>query len=285
MDRVELKSGKQVLAYDDYRPKAEMGEFAGRRHEMEVVHAAWIWSTKSPPLSPLLVGDPGVGKNRIVFELHKETGLPLYILQGHEDLTAEDLACSVRFSDDAKDRMEYVLSPLVTAMYKGGICFIDEIGKIRPRALALLVSVLDDRRYIDSTLLGERVEAHDAFRFVAATNGGEERDLPEFIRSRLQPIVQVSHPSREDINRIIASYHGLQQAREKLLEVFWELWRDRAVSPTPRQSIQLFALAFLFASYELKPKQLRGDQPAITTEHVQRAFAELFSRTESESEL
>jgi len=28
--------------------------------------------------------------------------------------------------------MDYVLSPLVTAMLEGAICFIDEIGKIRP---------------------------------------------------------------------------------------------------------------------------------------------------------
>jgi len=283
MDRVELGSGKQVLTNDDYKPKAEMGAFAGRRHEMEVVHAAWIWSSKNPPLSPLLVGDPGVGKNRIVYELHKETGLPLYILQGHEDITAEDLACSVRFADGARDRMDYVLSPLVTAMYRGGICFIDEIGKIRPRALALLVSVLDERRYIDSTLLGERVMAHDAFRFVAATNAGEERDLPEFIRSRLQPVVHVDHPSREDINRIIASHHGMQQEREELLGVFWELWRDRKDPLTPRQAIQLFALASSFASYELDGKLLRADQPAIKTKHVRRAFDELYNRTERES--
>jgi MoxR-like ATPase len=285
MDRVELESGKQVLASDDYNPTAAMGEFAGRRHELEVVRAAWIWSSKHPPLSVLLVGDPGVGKNRIVYELHKETGLPLYIMQGHEDLTAEDLACSVRFADGSKDRMDYVLSPLVTAMYKGGICFIDEIGKIRPRALALLVSVLDERRYIDSTLLGERVKAHDAFRFVAATNAGEERDLPEFIRSRMQPVVHVGHPSREDINRIIASYQGMQQERKELLKVFWELWRDRSASPTPRQAIQLFALASSFASYELDRKHLRGNQPAITTKHVQRAYEELYSQIGSEFEL
>ena len=282
MDRVELDSGRQVLAYDDFKPKAAMGAFTGHRHDLEVVHAAWIWSSKHPPLSPLLVGDPGVGKNRIVYELHKETGLPLYILQGHEDITAEDLACSVRFVDGERDRMEYVLSPLVTAMKKGGICFIDEIGKIRPRALALLVSVLDERRYIDSSLLGERVTAHDAFRFVAATNEGEERDLPEFIRSRMQPVVHVDHPSDDDINLIIDSHHGMPQNRKELLQVFWELWRERKESPTPRQAIQLFALASSFASYELDRKMLRTNQPAITTDHVRRAFKEQYSRTESE---
>ena len=79
-------------------------------------------------------------------------------MQGHEDVTAEDLASSVRFRDSGSG-MEYVVSPLVTAMERGAICFIDEIGKIRPRALALLVSVLDERRYIDSTLLGTRIKA------------------------------------------------------------------------------------------------------------------------------
>jgi MoxR-like ATPase len=283
MDRIELTSGKQVLASDPFKPEISMGKFAGQRRELEVVHTAWIWSSNYPPLSPLLIGDAGVGKNRIVDELHRETGLPLYIQQGHEDITAEDLACSVRFADGARNRMDYVLSPLVTAMYKGGICFIDEIGKIRPRALALLVSVLDERRYIDSSLLGERIKAADAFRFVAATNEGEERDLPEFLRSRMQPVIYVERPSEEDINRIIDSHYNLQQDRERLLEQFWELCRDQP-TPTPREAIQTFALASSFASFELDCTSMRiesKNRPAITTEHVKKAYAELRSRRES----
>ncbi|MCH8196077.1 MAG: AAA family ATPase, partial [Chloroflexi bacterium] len=66
-------------------------------------------------------GEPGVGKNRVVYELARRTGKDLYIFQGHEDVTAEDLACAVRFSDYADRKMYYVVSPLVTALLWGGI--------------------------------------------------------------------------------------------------------------------------------------------------------------------
>ncbi|MFO7614738.1 MAG: AAA family ATPase [Bacteroidales bacterium] len=134
-----------------YRPKAYgAAELVAREPEMRSITAAWMAGPGTLPMSPLLLGEPGVGKNRIVYELARQTGKDLYIFQGHEDVTAEDLACAVRFSDNPDRKMDYVLSPLVTAMALGQICFIDEIAKIRPRALALLVSVLDERRYIDS---------------------------------------------------------------------------------------------------------------------------------------
>jgi MoxR-like ATPase len=280
MERVDLPSGKQVLLSDQFQPRTDMGKLVGRNREMEAIYAAWICSSKHPPLAPLLVGDPGVGKNRIVYELSTETGLPLYILQGHEDISAEDLACSVRFADGSRDKMDYVLSALVTAMCKGGICFIDEIGKIRPRALALLVSVLDERRYIDSTLLGERIKAHNAFRFVAATNVGEERELPEFIRSRMQPVVHMERPSDADINDIISVHLHAPTNLGGLLEEFWKHWKDTN-KPTPRQAVQLFALASSFACHQKIGKELTKAQPMpIQVEDVKRAFEELHGSTE-----
>jgi hypothetical protein len=95
----------------------------------------------------------------------------------------------------------------------------------------------------------------------------------------------VTSPSHEDINRIIDSHHGSQQYHEELLEVFWNLWHDRTTSPTPRQAIQLFALASSFASYEINNKQLLNVQPTIKTVHLQRAFEELYSQTKNEFRL
>ncbi|MSU64305.1 MAG: MoxR family ATPase [Pedosphaera sp.] len=216
MESMTLNSSKKVLASEAYRPRAT-SDFVGRLHESKMITAAWIGSSAQPPLCPLLVGEPGVGKNRLVYELSRRPGLDLYIFQGHEDVTAEDMACAVRFSDEPGRTMDYVVSPLVTAMHRGGICFIDEIGKIRPRTLALLASVLDDRRYIDSTLLGERVHAHARFRFTAATNTGETHALPEFIRSRLLPVIEVGHPPKEEVNQIISRQTANQPELEKFL--------------------------------------------------------------------
>ena len=298
MDKLPLKSGKMALFCDPYRPDPSMmTPLEGRDRELKMIFASWIATGIQPPLCPLLVGEPGVGKNRIVYELAKLAGLDLYIMQGHEDITAEDLACSVRFGDGESHRMDYVLSPLVTAMHRGAICFIDEIGKIRPRALALLVSVLDERRYIDSTLLGERVQADSAFRFVAATNTGEVNDLPEFIQSRMRPVINVNRPSKDDINKIIASRvnKNVQTNMDKLLLEFWKLWASKDKPPTPRDAIHMLALASTLSEYEQKGGDavlksnptdagniLRGGQeaPQIGPDHLQVAFKELFSTGE-----
>jgi MoxR-like ATPase len=276
---------KKVLLSEPYECNNIIQELKGREEELKLILAAWLKGEKSLPLSPLLVGLPGVGKNRLIYELAKITCRPLYIFQGHEDVTAEDLACTVRFSDDDKGKMEYIASPIVTAMIEGGICFIDEIGKIRPRALALLVSVLDDRRYIDSNLLGERVFASPGFRFIAATNTGEINFLPEFIQSRMRPVIKIGDLSQEEINEIIMEKHfNSKQTVEQindLLKTFWVLWKDYndkksendKRNATPRDAIYLFALASSLSDYELRPPEKKEK---LETDKLGEKHSELF---------
>jgi len=277
---------KVVFLSRPYRPET-VAPLVGRESEMKLITAAWLAGPGRLPLSPLLLGEPGVGKNRVVYELAAATGRDLYIFQGHEDVTAEDLACAVRFSDDKSRKMDYVVSPLVTAMLNGGICFIDEIAKIRPRALALLVSVLDERRYIDSTLLGERISARPGFRFIAATNTAdlEGNALPEFLRSRLRPVIDVGFPPRAEIDRMIRDRHGrFGEQLEPLLEAFWRLWREKGGgrSPTPRDVIYLFDLAASLADYDRLDRaaanRLESGNAAtiVPISALETAFAELF---------
>ena len=285
MMQIQLNGGKKVYVSEAYAPlKHALTDFVGRENELRMITAAWMGSRHLPSLSPLLVGEPGVGKNRLVYELARQAKLALYIMQGHEDVTAEDLACSVRFSDEKERNMDYVISPLVTAMHEGGICFIDEIGKIRPRALALLVSVLDERRYIDSTLLGERVHAKPSFRFIAATNTGEVNGLPEFIRSRMRPLIEVSYPPESEINMLAERLVRQEDDSAMILRSFWDLWNSAPHRPTPRDTIHHFALATSLAqSNRVKHKgnghyQVRGPgaPPMLEPAHMQEAFKQLF---------
>jgi MoxR-like ATPase len=260
---------------------------------MHLITAAWIAGEHSLPLSPLLTGEPGVGKNRIVYEVARRTGKKLYIFQGHEDVTAEDLACAVRFRDDGPG-MEYIASPLLTAMAEGGICFIDEIAKIRPRALALLVSVLDERRYIDSTLLGERLPAKQGFRFIAATNTADLSNFPEFLRSRMRPVISVGNADEKEIQAILEAHHPrLQEQIKPLIATFWDKWRGtygdgEKANPTPRDAINIFNLALSLADAESRglrtklaippPAELISLDRAegVSTANVRKAFDEIF---------
>lgn len=291
MSKTLMIGSKQVYVSQPYQ--APSTELIGRREEMKLITAAWLASPGQLPLAPLLLGEPGVGKNRLVYELARRTGKALYIFQGHEDVTAEDLACAVRFSDDEATKMDYVVSPLVTAMIEGDICFIDEIAKVRPRALALLVSVLDDRRYIDSTLLGERVLAHPGFRFIAATNTAdlEGNALPEFLRSRMRPVIKVGYPPHEEIHQIVQTrYIRLKDQVAKMVDCFWTLWgaHQTQTPPTPRDVIFIFDLALNLADFDALgdrvpfPLDGGGTAPVVTEKHLTQAFLELYPlRTEA----
>ena len=282
METVKLRD-KEVMVSPPYRAPA--AGFVGREAELNMILASWLQNDQSVPLAPLLLGPPGVGKNRIVYECARMCGKELYILQGHEDVTAEDFACTVRFSDDPGRKLDYVLSALVTAMVRGGICLVDEIGKVRPRALAPLVSVLDERRYVDSTLLGERVHAHPGFRFIAATNNSdfEAHTLPDFIRSRLRPVIEVGYPSREEIQEIVRTrLPRLGENTEPLLHSFWKLWRNRHGDrlPAPRDVVYVFGLALNLADFEAAKGHDGQDTPApvfgqVEDRHLERSFRQL----------
>ena len=234
--------------------KASVSDLIGREKEMRKILAAWMGGNGGLPLSPLLLGAPGLGKNRIVYECARICEKELYIFQGHEDVTAEDLVCAVRFSDDPDKKMDYIVSPIVTAMIKGSVCFIDEIAKIRPRALAPLASLLDERQYLDSNLLGERIYANPGFRFVAATNTMdlEENRLPDFIRSRMRPVINVDYPMQDEIDMIIKSHFHAFSNKNPMLDLYWKLWRkvNKDVPPTPRDSIYVFGYALKLADFE-----------------------------------
>ena len=288
---------KKVYGSEPFLPRLQtLTDFEGKGKELALITASWIAGDHTLPMNPLLVGEPGVGKNRIVYELAQKTGRQLYIFQGHEDVTSEDIACTVRFSDRDNSVMDYVFSPLVTAMFTGGICLADEIGKIRPRALSLLASVLDDRRYIDSILLGERIHAHPAFRFVAATNTNDINLLPDFILSRLRPQIKMGYPTKEEIDSIIRNHcRGLKQETDRLIDNFWFLWIDYHGSATgisPRDVIYLFGWASKLSAFEssggydtLKNAQYNHlyQLPAehsftgIKPEQLEKAFRELFT--------
>jgi hypothetical protein len=48
-----------------------------------------------------------------------------------------------------------------------------------------------------------RIYAQPGFRFISASNTGELGLLPEFIRSRMRPVIKVGYPPRQEIDEII----------------------------------------------------------------------------------
>jgi len=254
----------------------------GREHELTMILSSWIENPQQNILSPILLGDAGCGKNRLVYESARIRQQNLYIIQGHNELSTEDLVCSIRYSDSVERKMDYMLSPLATALYCGGICFFDEIAKVPPRSLALLASVLDERRYLDSTVLGERIVAHPDFRFVAATNTSDlsVNYLPDYMQSRLRPVIKVPNMHKSDIDRIVATrFSDDQLIVKKRQKDFWKLWQrnNEAQNPSPRDALFIYSLASNLSLWEKKGLR-RSPKTELSVKHLEKAF-ELFSNS------
>jgi MoxR-like ATPase len=188
-----------------------------------------------------LIGPPGVGKNELVYELARITKSPLHIMQGHEELTPEDLAAGARIGS-GNQTVEYIGSPLLAAMADGGICFFDEIGKVPARALSLLAAGLDDRRTLTSAITGITLAAHQEFRFCAALNDADASSLPAYINERLQPRFKIGQRTPEATAEIVRTRLGLAAEDLYLLESF----RDEAArreTPSPRLALTIVKYA------------------------------------------
>ncbi len=284
-------NNKIVYLREPYR--AGMGKLVGRDDVVRSVLGAWMHRTSRENLHPLLVGDPGVGKNHIAYECARICRKDLYIFQGTNDPKADELLCVPRSNDDHIHKMDYVLSYLTTAMVKGGVVFLDEIGKIPAEALTSILSLLDDRRHVDCTLLAERIHAAKGFRFIAGANWSDLKgnDSYESIRSRLLPPIPVNYLSQEEIERIIRSrFAAIHENGNHLLRRFWDLWHelDPGLPPTPRQAIQIFGFAINLAdldeALESGTVDLDGEpSPSLTLrkEHLEEAFS-LFADSRAE---
>lgn len=182
---------------------------AGRDDIIEKALAAWTSLGSLGSLAPLnfrLYGPPGVGKNAIVYELARILDKDLYIINGHEELGPEDIACTATIT--SQNTVEYVASPLFAGMNRGGIVFFDEIGKAPPAALDPLASVLDDRRELTSVLAGIRIQANAGFLFCAALNEIEETGvgLAGFLDERTRPAIHVGYPPVFTMERILQTH-------------------------------------------------------------------------------
>ena len=67
------------------------------------------------------------------------------------------------------------------------------------KSWASLAPLLDRRRYVESLVAGVKIRAHDEFRFVATMNDDASTfDLPEYIHSRLMPMIVIDFPEADE---------------------------------------------------------------------------------------
>jgi MoxR-like ATPase len=194
--------------------------WVGQEETMRQLLAAWlVVSEQDVPMSPRLLGKPGVGKTTLAYAAAKRMGRDVFIMQATLDTRPEDLLVTPVI--EGEGRLRYVASPLVTAMILGGIVILDEGNRMSEKSWASLAPLLDNRRYVESIVAGIKIKAHPHFRLVTTMNDDASTfELPEYIHSRLQPQIYIDFPERDEELQILRE--NLPFAEERILEYVTE---------------------------------------------------------------
>ena len=214
MDRfVEIDGIRLHLGH----PDPSEGEWIGQREIVTQLLACWlVVDDKDLPLTPRLIGPPGIGKTTLGMSGARMRKQPLFVYQCTADTRPEDLLVTPVLAESGK--IQYQASPLVTAMIVGGVCVLDEGNRMNEKSWASLAPLLDHRRYVESIVAGITIHADPHFRSAVTMNEDESTyEIPDYILSRLQPTLTLSHPARDD-ELAILKYH-LPFADAEMLEV------------------------------------------------------------------
>ena len=159
----------------------------------------------------LLKGPTGSGKTKLSDTLSSIFSQPMHSINCSVDLDAEALLGYKTISEkDGKSTIEFIEGPVIQAMKKGHLLYIDEINMAKPETLPILNGVLDYRRSITNPFTGEVVKAAPSFGVVAAINEGYVGTVPlnEALKNRFV-VIDVPYIEGDTLKSVIESQSKL----------------------------------------------------------------------------
>ncbi|WP_102347507.1 ATP-binding protein [Bacillus sp. Marseille-P3661] len=168
----------------------------------------------------LLKGPTGSGKTKLAETLSFLFSQPMHSINCSVDLDAESLlGFKTIANEDNRTSIEFVPGPVIKAMKKGHLLYIDEINMAKPETLPILNGVLDYRRMVSNPFTGEVVVAEKDFSVIAAINEGYVGTVPlnEALKNRFV-IIDVPYIQGEHLKKVIIEQSSLDD--ETLINKF-----------------------------------------------------------------
>ncbi|MBD3241591.1 MAG: AAA domain-containing protein [Chitinivibrionales bacterium] len=185
-------------------PVAARTDWVGQTEPLRQLLACWLTiAPEDMPLTPRLLGFPGTGKTTLAMAAAVQRKQDVYIMQCTSDTRPEDLLITPVLSSNGS--ISYHASPLLSAVITGGVAVLDEGNRMSEKSWASLAGLFDHRRMVESVVAGITVGAHKEFRAVVTMNEDSSTfEIPDYIMSRLQPGIELGHPTRDDELRILS---------------------------------------------------------------------------------
>src|SRR5262245_23054027 len=128
LSTVEVQGVRLHLSAPDTTEQGWIGQDTVLRQLL----ACWlVIDPADRPLSPRLIGPPGIGKTTLAMAAARLRKQPLYISQCTADTRPEDLLVTPVLAESGK--IAYHGSPLVPAMLPGGVCVLDEGNRMNEK--------------------------------------------------------------------------------------------------------------------------------------------------------
>ncbi|MCH1626323.1 ATP-binding protein [Ferdinandcohnia quinoae] len=174
----------------------------------------------------LLKGPTGSGKTKLAETISALFSQPMYSINCSVDLDAEALL-GYKTIQEQKGKMaiEFIQGPVINAMRKGYLLYIDEINMAKPETLPILNGVLDYRKMITNPFTAEVVKAKSGFGVIAAINEGYVGTVPlnEALKNRFV-IIDVPYIQGETLKKVLQEQSLLKD--EQLINKFVSLSAD-----------------------------------------------------------
>ncbi len=171
----------------------------------------------------LLKGPTGSGKTKLAQTVSQYFHQPMQSINCSVDLDAEALlGFKTIISQNGETTIDFVEGPVIQAMKKGQILYIDEINMARPETLPILHSVLDHRRMLTNPFTNEVIYAHENFTVMAAINEGYVGTSPmnEALKNRFVSFT-IPYLSGEQLKQIMTDMYpdASAQSIETMLSI------------------------------------------------------------------